>query len=397
MNKFSRTIAAIAAVGICMTAAFPASATFSGNIIQPSAVNVYEDDVPSFTSDEELLKYVRSQMKQRNEKITALVLGKGEDDESHYSRLVIKDVFNPTDDPSEGQYLYLGVIQSSAVVKANDKGVLIELSAKYRTTAAQEAELEQKIKMFKELLLSGVDIDDYTTDQKVKKAYDLVVSRMKLSDAAAPAELGSAYSALVKNTANEIGYTQLLIRALSELGIDSEVYYTNYDTKNNPLMAHYLVLVRMDDVYYFLDPVYEKKNGTKDTFFLKGYKDLDAALPENSELKHEHLTFAGITVDGIAQTEGMAQFSRYAVFTKGDVNGDNIIDSSDASSILAEYARLSSSDLRGTFSAGQKKSADIDNNNKIDSVDASRALAYYAYVSTTTGEPVPIEEYSKKK
>ena len=102
-------------------------------------------------------------------------------------------------------------------------------------------------------------------------------------------------------------------------------------------------------------------------------------------------------MDGIAETEGMAQFSRYAVFAKGDVNGDNMVDSSDASSILAEYARQSSSNVKGTFSAGQKDSADIDNDGKVDSFDASKVLAYYAYISTATDTPMSVEEFVKKK
>ena len=130
--------------------------------------------------------------------------------------------------------------------------------------------------------------------------------------------------------------------------------------------------------------------------FLKGYKDLDNGLTDNSQYLHEHLTIFGITLDAIAANAGMAQYSWNTSFSKGDINGDNTVDSLDASSILAEYARMSSSDVNGTFSKGQKTAGDLDKSGKIDSNDASAVLAYYAYVSTTMGNVKSIEEYLKK-
>lgn len=74
----------------------------------------------------------------------------------------------------------------------------------------------------------------------------------------------------------------------------------------------------------------------------------------------------------------------------GDINGDNSIDSSDASLILAEYSAVSTGG-KSTFTKAQKKAADLDSNNTIDSSDASDVLRYYAYVST--GGTLPIKEY----
>jgi hypothetical protein len=239
-------------------------------------------------------------------------------------------------------------------------------------------------------------IDGLSDEQKIKTAYDKVVSSINLSNDADPLVLGSAYSALLKGTANDIGYVQLLLRALTEVGFECEPYFTNYETFNDPLGVHYLLMVKLDGVYYLLDPVWEHKNGSKEQFFLKGYKDLDDGLSDDSQYLHEHLTIFGITLDAIAANAGMAQYSRYTSFSKGDVNGDNAVDSLDASSILAEYARMSSSEVNGTFSKGQKTAGDIDKNDKVDSSDASAVLAYYAYVSTTVGNVKSIEEYMKK-
>lgn len=65
----------------------------------------------------------------------------------------------------------------------------------------------------------------------------------------------------------------------------------------------------------------------------------------------------------------------------GDVNGDGVVDSSDASEVLAEYALVSSGEPE-TFSDMQKISADFNNDGLINSSDASGILAYYAEFSS---------------
>lgn len=77
-------------------------------------------------------------------------------------------------------------------------------------------------------------------------------------------------------------------------------------------------------------------------------------------------------------------------YTLGDVNGDTLIDASDASSVLAEYSLLSTGS-DGTFKENQKKSADIDKNGLIDSSDAASILSYYSY--TSTGGTLDMQAY----
>lgn len=94
---------------------------------------------------------------------------------------------------------------------------------------------------------------------------------------------------------------------------------------------------------------------------------------------------------------GLSEMSTYAVsvsdslyapvvyendsYALGDINGDKLIDSNDATGILAEYSALSIGG-KGTFNENQKKSADIDKNNIIDSADSALILSYYSYTST---------------
>jgi hypothetical protein len=68
-------------------------------------------------------------------------------------------------------------------------------------------------------------------------------------------------------------------------------------------------------------------------------------------------------------------------FILGDINADGSVDSSDASLILAEYAKIQTGGA-GEFTKTQLESADVNNDNVVDSSDASKILAYYAMVST---------------
>ena len=65
-------------------------------------------------------------------------------------------------------------------------------------------------------------------------------------------------------------------------------------------------------------------------------------------------------------------------YVLGDVNSDNIINASDASEILAEYARTSS----GKTALLSVETADVNNDNEVNASDASSVLAYYAYISS---------------
>ena len=66
---------------------------------------------------------------------------------------------------------------------------------------------------------------------------------------------------------------------------------------------------------------------------------------------------------------------------KGDLNGDSIVDSGDASNILAEYSRLSTNNS-ASFSPVQKIASDLDNNFMTDSSDASEVLKIYVSSQT---------------
>lgn len=68
-------------------------------------------------------------------------------------------------------------------------------------------------------------------------------------------------------------------------------------------------------------------------------------------------------------------------FLYGDVNNDGVINASDSSDILAEYASMSAGES-GNFDEKQKKSADFNDDGIINASDASEVLKYYAEKSS---------------
>ncbi len=74
----------------------------------------------------------------------------------------------------------------------------------------------------------------------------------------------------------------------------------------------------------------------------------------------------------------------------GDIDSDSEVNSSDASSVLAEYAKTATGGEK-SFSPIQTIAADVNNDGAVDSSDASTILAYYAY--TATGGKDTLEEF----
>lgn len=65
----------------------------------------------------------------------------------------------------------------------------------------------------------------------------------------------------------------------------------------------------------------------------------------------------------------------------GDVNSDGAVDSSDASSVLVEYAAISTGRVT-TLKEAERKAADVNSDGTADASDASKILEFYAYCST---------------
>lgn len=94
-----------------------------------------------------------------------------------------------------------------------------------------------------------------------------------------------------------------------------------------------------------------------------------------------------MTFDSLKNVENypayaLEQYKKVAgSYCLGDVTEDGLIDSSDASVILQQYALLSTG-KEISISASQFEAAKLTDDDVVDASDASVALAYYAYIST---------------
>ena len=229
MKTFTKIVAAAltACLAVCSTA--PVNAAFTEIQSETLVTADNNANVPSFTSDEEMLQYIRTQMKKRNENITVLRKGVSKDDLEKYKWIMQEQVFEPTGDPKEGAYLRLGMVQYELLPHVTDEGIELKIAIKYRTTAAQEERLDSNIETIVEMIpaVMGADYNNLPEPEKIAKGYNYfnkIMRSLSLSDNMEDATLSTAYSALVKGEANEIGFLQLFIRALGEIGINADVF-----------------------------------------------------------------------------------------------------------------------------------------------------------------------------
>jgi hypothetical protein len=92
------------------------------------------------------------------------------------------------------------------------------------------------------------------------------------------------------------------------------------------------------------------------------------------------------TVENIETIEEVKKTDKHL----GDIDGDNKVNSSDATNILGAFSALSTGSETG-LTEEQLIRADVNNDKKVDSKDATSVLGYYGY--TSTGGTASIDEY----
>lgn len=412
MRIMKKTIAAAAAIAACLSTAAPVYAAVSTDIPQPAAVYDEQDtivleplefneDAPRYSNLDAAAAYLKKQLKEHNTEFDFIVTGWSPIKENGEENDDIDDAINDRlvtlgSDPSEGLYLRLSAAVTSSYLYSSDRAY-VKYKVEYYTTPEQEQFVNEEMAKLRESdgFREAKNLDIY---HELMWAYDYVVSQMVLHDDIEDTNYCTAYSALANKKANESGQIHLLIRVLQELGIQPSLYGTLVPDPVNGMTVHMLCMVSIDGTFYFLDPVWDHKIGDNEhRFFLRGYSDLDSNNGGNEDYTHIHLfEIVGLDADTVFASSGVSKtafpdpdsFS----YKLGDVNGDGKVDAVDASKVLSEYARRSSSNPVKLFTENQLNVADVDANDHVDAVDASRILAYYAYAATTDN-PMTIKEY----
>ena len=96
MKTFTKLVAAALTACLAVCSAAPVNAAFTE--IQSGTIVTADNNanVPSFTSDEEMLKYIRTQMKKKNENIKVIRSGASDDEMSEYSSMTLSGVLMGT-------------------------------------------------------------------------------------------------------------------------------------------------------------------------------------------------------------------------------------------------------------------------------------------------------------
>ena len=216
----------------------------------------------------------------------AVILRKGM--ENREARIAIRcpaDAITPTDGildeiaekameetgvPTQGDYIrwtYAGW-NGSYSLESDDEGLhyVFVYDCKYYTTAAQEAELSEKI----DSVLQSLDINDESSDYDVICAvYDYICANVSydydnLDDSEYLLKY-TAYAAMINKTAVCQGYSALMYRMLQQKNIDCRLI---------PGSNHAWNIVAIDGVYYNADSTWDAGKDPKNyAYFLCGDSD----------------------------------------------------------------------------------------------------------------------------
>ena len=216
----------------------------------------------------------------------AVILRKGM--ENREARIAIRcpaDAITPTDGildeiaekameetgvPTQGDYIrwtYAGW-SGSYSLESDDEGLhyVFVYDCKYYTTAAQEAELSEKI----DSVLQSLDINDESSDYDIICAvYDYICANVSydydnLNDSEYLLKY-TAYAAMINKTAVCQGYSALMYRMLQQKNIDCRLI---------PGSNHAWNIVAIDGVYYNADSTWDAGRDPKNyAYFLCGDTD----------------------------------------------------------------------------------------------------------------------------
>ena len=183
---------------------------------------------------------------------------------------IVEKAMEETGVPTQGDYIrwtYAGW-SGSYSLESDDEGLhyVFVYDCKYYTTAAQEAELSEKI----DSVLQSLDINDESSDYDVICAvYDYICANVSydydnLNDSEYLLKY-TAYAAMINKTAVCQGYSALMYRMLQQKNIDCRLI---------PGSNHAWNIVAIDGVYYNADSTWDAGKDPKNyAYFLCGDSD----------------------------------------------------------------------------------------------------------------------------
>jgi hypothetical protein len=373
--------AKITAVISSLTLVFSVAAPCSSYAVQVSPPDVISSESVAASPEDAALQ-MREYLKSHTTEFS-IETNKNGYNKDEIAPIMMYKAFEETGSGTEGDYLRFAVRSYKCRITSYTNYYKLTYNITYFTTPEEEDALTRKINE----IISSLNIDKMSDYQKIEALYRYVTTNVEYSEDMDDPHIYSAYNAVFNGNAVCQGVAQLMYRMYTDCGISCRVIAGTSVDLDDPDSDgnHVWLIVKLDGIYYLLDPTWDLGNRFENClFFLKGSSDFDS---NNSNLIHvannnNKLTFPDYNSDEFKAAYPISK-TKYVKknYSLGDINGDKLIDSVDASLILAEYTKLSSNMTSG-FTSEQSDAADINIDGKIDSIDASQILAYYATVSS---------------
>lgn len=360
------------------SAAVPASYAALENASDELIASVQEAE-----SLESVALQLRQKLKERSEAFT-LTIPRSLLSSSADAEYIVEYALRETGVSTEGDYIRWCIRSYgySSTYSSAANAYIFTYNFVYNTNAEQEKAADEAVKS----ILSSIDTGSGTEYEKIAAVYGWVVSNVKFTNRTNDTTIFSAYGAAVNCEAVCQGYAVLTYRLLTELGVSCRVIPGTGNSDN-----HAWNIAAVDGNYYYLDPTWDSSaNAAKYLFFLRGTDDFDQLSAGNyhsREWTHQSSPLYADYDDGTFEARYPIAAEAYTLpadestYTLGDVDRDSMVNSSDASAVLAAYSQLSTSGNSG-LTVAQRLAADVDMNGYIDSKDASFILSYYAFLST---------------
>ena len=228
--------------------------------------NLTESDIENISA---AAAYIREQMTQRETVITGSFEISDMENMNSVFEAMADQIFIPTSESDEGDYLKQHNGGMSWNYEAAFNGSVTtfsyELQASYYTTLEQEQEVADRI----DEVLEDPSLDGLSDYEKAKKIYDYIAINVSydyehLGDSSYMLS-HTAYAALIQETAVCQGYASLFYRMAHEAGLSVRIVTGLVDGE-----AHAWNMVKIGDLYYYVDTTHASSSGNMDDYFLKG-------------------------------------------------------------------------------------------------------------------------------
>lgn len=246
--------------------AAPLVSRSAGRIVMDRAVTV------SFSNSDEVAEKIRQSLIRRDWCVTVSydLSGTNTDEIPGLIRGVMDEVFQETDDPCAGDYLYYQYggyeLRYSMSDNENSNRYSVTIIPRYYTDPEQEAAVDAEL----ERVMAGFGFTEDTTEyEKVRAVYDFIKERTSYDIIHKKNDnyhlKSTAYGALINGQAACQGYAVLMYRMLREAGVGVRVVTgtAQYETGDE---YHAWNIVCIDGNWYNVDVTWDDQDGGEEYF-----------------------------------------------------------------------------------------------------------------------------------